>query len=83
MSKSNLATDVENCFSLKSFNRSLQLLIPPSSTIIIFGDDKSKVLFSNIVCIASPTSAVELKQTNCNTKKKKDEEQVEIQTNLC
>ena len=61
ISKSNLATDVENCFSLKSFNRSLQLLSPPSSTIIIFGDGKSKVLFSNIVCIACPTSSSELK----------------------
>jgi len=45
ISNNNLATDVENCFSLKSFNRSLELLRPPSSTIISFGDGKSNALF--------------------------------------
>lgn len=55
ISRSNFATDVDNCFSLKSFDRSLQLFIPPSSTIITFGDGNSNVLFSNIVCIACPT----------------------------
>ena len=44
ISKSTLATDVDNCFSLKSFSFSLQLFRPPSSTIISFGDGKSNVL---------------------------------------
>ena len=44
ISKSSLATDAENCFSLKSFDRSPLVCNPPSNVMISFGDGTSNVL---------------------------------------